>query len=113
MRQISSLSDAPRQQFSYVIDNYEPVNVYLEFVALQYSWFMTITWGNFSLYNERVAVSPNLLRQFKNIIPFGIMITGENDIDPFAVDSWITKNKFYFLSQDDVESIESGLYVRT
>ena len=110
MKEITILNDAPKQTFKFTIDGYDYVEVYIEFKPQQYSWFFNLTWGNFSLFGERVAVSPNLLRQFKDLIPFGIMISGEDGLDPFAIDSWVTKNKFYFLSADEVLTIESDTY---
>jgi hypothetical protein len=44
------------------------------------------------------------------MIPFGIQITGDGALDPFAVDSWVTSNTFNFLSADEVLTIESDYY---
>ena len=110
MRKITILNDSPKQTFKYNIDGYDAVEIYLEFKPQQYSWFFNLTWGTFKLFGERVAVSPNLLRQFKDLLPFGIMIEGENALDPFEIDSWINKNNFYFLTSDEVLTVESDTY---
>ena len=110
MKEITNLNDAPKQTFKFNLEGYDYVEIYLEFKPQQYSWFFNLTWGTFKLFGERVAVSPNLLRQFKDMIPFGIQITGDSALDPFAVDSWVTSNKFNFLSADEVLTIESDYY---
>jgi hypothetical protein len=108
---ISALNDRPKQTFKAVIDGYDTATITIEFKPEQFGWFMSIVWGTFELYNERVATSDNILRQFKNIIPFGILIEGVNAIDPLTIDSWLTDNKFYMLDQADIEEVEA-LYVK-
>lgn len=45
----------------------------ISFVPLQYGWFITnLTYGSFIINGLRITVSPNMLRQFKNQIPFGL-----------------------------------------
>lgn len=108
---ISVLNDRPKQTFKAVIDGYDTATITLEFKPEQLGWFMSIVWGTFELYNERVATSPNLLRQFSNIIPFGILIDGVNAIDPLKIDSWVTDNNFYILDKSDLDEVEA-LYVK-
>lgn len=112
MRQITTLNDSFKQQFRFTIDGYDSAEVYLEFKPQQYAWFMNLTWGEaFLLYQTRVVVSPNLLRQFKNIIPFGILIVGPDAIDPYSNDAWLNGWQFLVLDQSDFEDVEA-LYVR-
>jgi len=35
-------------------------------------WFMSVEWEGFELNGVRVTKSPNMLEQYRNIIPFGI-----------------------------------------
>lgn len=112
MRQITTLNDSNKQQFRFSIDGYDSAEVYLEFKPQQYAWFMNLTWGNvFSLYQTRIVVSPNLLRQFINVLPFGITIVGPSAIDPYAVDAWLNGWKFYVLDSTDLADVEA-IYVR-
>jgi len=113
MRQITTLNNSSHQQFDFALEGYDSVRVYLEFKPQQYGWFMTLTWGSFVLSNERLSVSDNLLRQFRDMIPFGIMITGIDAIDPSSIDSWIDNNFFYFLTADEVLEVEATAYVRS
>jgi hypothetical protein len=108
---ISVLNDRPKQTFKAVIDGYDTAEITLEFKPEQYGWFMSIVWGSFEVYNERVSTSLNLLRQFSKIIPFGILVEGTDAIDPLKIDSWVTDNKFYMLDQADIEEVEA-LYVK-
>lgn len=112
MRQITTLNDTSKQQFRFSIDGYDAAEIYLEFKPQQEGWFMNLIWGDvFTLNQTRVVVSPNLLRQFVNVLPFGITIVGPEAIDPFSIDAWLNGWEFYVLDQDDLDQVED-LYVR-
>lgn len=112
MRKITTLNNFYKQIFRVSIDGYSAVEISLEFKPQQFAWFVSLTWGTFSLNNERVAISPNLLRQFKNIIPFGIMISNTTAvIDPFSKDSWLEGWEMYILSEDELVEVEA-IYVK-
>ncbi len=111
MRQIVVLNDIAKQNFKVSIANYDFVDVTLEFSRSQYSWYMSIKWGDaFEVNNDRVACSPNLLRQYRDIIPFGFLIRGPDSIDPFAIDAWMNGWGIYILDETDLIDVESLLY---
>ena len=111
MRKISSLTADPRQTFNAVISGYASAVIVIEYRDLQYGWFISVQWGSFVLNNERVSNSPNLLRQFQNLLPFGIMISGKNDVDPMLIDSWVTTNDLYIVDSTDFDLVDAE-YVR-
>jgi len=110
MIKIELLTEYPKQQFNASISGYSTALIYLEYKPLQYGWFINITWGTFVIKNERVSNSFNLLRQFKDIIPFGIYVTGVDSLDPILIDSWKTTHEFWILDSTDIVDIEA-LYV--
>lgn len=107
MKEIVSLNDNAKQIFRYSFDNYAPIEISLEYRENFYSWFMNIVWGDWSIYNERIAVAPNLLRQFRNVLPFGIMIYGPDDVDPFSRTSWVDGWRFIMLDTTDIAEVET------
>lgn len=109
MRQITGLTNDTKQQFDAVIEGYDVANIYLEYKPNQFGWFMDVTWGEFSTNNLRVTVGPNILRQFKNIIPFGIAISGVDSVDPVTVDDWLGHNVFYILDETDKALVEDAI----
>jgi hypothetical protein len=111
MRQITTINDYPKQSFFITIENYESAEVLLEFKPLQQGWFINLTWGTVGIKQMRVVAGPNILSQFSNVLPFGIAISGVDDIDPFAIDAWLTGWKFYVLDQNDLAEVEA-LYVQ-
>lgn len=112
MIEVTALTNSPKQKFNLVIEGYDVVKIYLEFKSQQEGWFLSLDWGeSFSLKNERVSTSPNLLRQFKNLLPFGLLISGSDAIDPVTIDSWVQTNKMYLIEADELDDIEA-LYVK-
>ena len=111
MKKISGLTNDVKQKFVAVIDGYDAATITLEYKSQQYAWYMSVVWGDFAIYGERVAVSYNLLRQFRDILPFGIAVSGVDAMDPLFKDSWLSANSFFILDSTDIETVEA-LYVR-
>jgi len=109
MKELFLSSDA-KQNFLAPITGYDPVDITIEYKPSQYGWFISLVWGNFSINNERISISPNLLRQFKNVLPFGILISGFQAEEPIFITSWLENNKFVILDQNDLSMIELRYY---
>ena len=107
MKKIPGITDDAKQQFNAVIEQYDNATIYLEYKPQQYGWFMNITWGSFSTSNIRVTNYPNILSQFKNVLPFGICITSLNGVDPVNQDDWLANNSFYILEGSEVQEFEA------
>lgn len=108
MRQIVVLNDQAKQNFRVSVANYDFVDVTMEFCRSQYAWYMSIKWGDtFESNNDRVACSPNILRQYRKLIPFGFLIRGPDSIDPFAIDAWMTGWEIYILDETDLVDVEA------
>jgi hypothetical protein len=113
MRQITKISNQTKQQFKFVIDGYSPVTINIQFKLSQYAWFYSLKWGVFELNNEKLVCSLNLLRQFKNIIPFGIFIYHPQKLDPCDINDFTVNGfEFYMLDESDIETVE-GYYVKS
>lgn len=111
MFEITGITNEAKQRFFVTIEGYDSAEISLEYRPNQQGWFMSLSWGNFTFKNERVSVAPNFLRQFSNIIPFGLMVWGVSAIDPYTQDSWLSDNKMYLLDANEIEEVEA-LYVQ-
>lgn len=70
---IQQVTSDPNQKQTLILPNGQSVLFQIYFVPMQLGWFATqIVYGDFTLNNLRLTVSPNMLRQFKNEIPFGL-----------------------------------------
>lgn len=74
-------------------------------------WTMNVTYGNFTCNSIGVCCYPNILRQWKNVIPFGIACATADETDPFDVNDFLTKRAvLYLLTESDVSSVESQIF---
>jgi hypothetical protein len=104
MQQITSITNEPNQHFKLQIDQNSDVDIYLRWLDTQTAWFMDLVFGTtLSIYSKRVIISPNMLSQFSNQIPFGIMILSQYGQDPMTIDAFSTGNwQFYLMNAADV-----------
>jgi hypothetical protein len=111
MLRINEITDEPNQRHIVTIEGYENASLFLEFVPSQYSWFFSLVWGDFAIYTQRLTFNHNLLRQWKEILPFGIMVTTTNNLDPVTRDAFAQGvASLYVLTAADIEDMESYLY---
>lgn len=111
MKQIVSLTDSPRQQFQIPIDTGDYIDFYLYYYVTQYSWFFDFTYNNYTSKGNRVVLTPNALRNLKNIIPFGIAFMADGKVEPFSITDFSSgRVKMYVLTQSEVQEIESNIY---
>jgi hypothetical protein len=106
-RIITALTDDPKQIFYAVIAGYDVAKITLEWKPNQYGWFMSLIWGTFSVNNIRLCNYPNVLYQWKKVLPFGVAITGVNGQDPLVFNAWTTNNKFYLIDATDISEQEA------
>jgi hypothetical protein len=107
MKKIITLSNDSKQVFKFAIDGYEAVEITLEFKPSQNAWYYSILWGTFQVKNGRLVTGLNLLRQYRNIIPFGILVYHPENIDPMTIDDWTLNGyEFYMLDETDIAAVE-------
>lgn len=70
---IQQVTSDPLQKQTLILPDGTSLSLTIYFVPMQYGWVITnLTYGTFVLTGLRITVSPNMLRQFKNQIPFGL-----------------------------------------
>lgn len=78
---IQNITTDPKQTRILLLQDGSPVRVTMEFKPMQYGWFFnTLTYGdNFVLNGLRITNSPNMLHQWRNLIPFGLACFSVNN----------------------------------
>jgi len=113
MKLITGITDKPVQTFSLILADGSKASGTLRFRDQQTGWFMDITYGTVIINGLRLVSTPNLLRQFQEIIPFGLAFTMPAGADPFTIEAFSTAT-FALLEGTDLADIEDtffpGLY---
>lgn len=100
MYQIQQITSDPNQQQTIILPDGTSLLLVMRFVPMQYGWFITeLTYGTFTIRNVRITVSPNMLYQFKNNIPFGLACFSQDSREP--------------TQQQDFSSSAANLYILT
>ena len=111
MLQITEITEEPKQKHLLDIAGYEPAALYLEFRPNQNAWFFGLEWQTFATYNIQLTKNYNILRQFKNVIPFGIIIYTKSGQDPMTDDAFSSGDaQFFLLTASEVIELEAALY---
>lgn len=111
MKQIVEFSNDASQKLTIVNEDNSTFIFELQYSSLQQSWFYNLTYGTFSLNGKRLVSSPNILRQYQNIIPFGMAVYTNDGDDPFLINDLQSQRAIvYLLTAADVIQIESLFY---
>ena len=110
MLEITGITTDYRQQFNITIKNYGYAQMTLQYKPNQLAWFFDLTWQNFAITNQQLTMSPNILRQYRKILPFGIACVSSANIDPIVIEAFVVETKLYLLDASDVLSVESSVY---
>lgn len=71
---------------------------------MQYGWFITeLLYPDFTLRGLRITNSPNMLYQWRNLIPFGLACFSAGNREPSLQDDFVSgASKLYILSEEEV-----------
>ncbi len=103
MYQVSVTSDAVQDQ-NLVLADGSQISIEIRFVPMQFGWFFNyLNYGAFSLNGFRIVNSPNMLQQYRNLIPFGLACFSLSQREPSQQTDFSSGNSnLYILSSDDV-----------
>lgn len=79
MLPIQAISTEAKQRMELVLGDGTIVELEIEYKPQQYGWFITsLTYGEVVLKGLRIVTSPNMLYQWRNVLPFGLacFVTG-------------------------------------
>ena len=83
MLQIQHITDDAFQQQTVTLEDGSSFTFTLYFRPLQQAWFITnFTYQDFTLTELKVCVSPNMLFQFQNQLPFGLACFSAGNREP-------------------------------
>lgn len=112
MKEITALTGEPKQRYQLVLETNDTVDFRLYFYPSQRSWYFDFTYNTLTVDGSKVVLSPNTLRNFKNIIPFGIGFVTDGYVEPYKLDDFSSgRIKMILLNKEDVEDIERNIFL--
>src|SRR6266403_3673629 len=98
---IQQITTNPLQSQTLVLPDGTSFFLQLYFRPMQFGWFIEkFTYGDFVLNGLRITNSPNMLNQWRNILPFGLGCFSIANREPsFQEDFSSGNSKLYVLTQ--------------
>ncbi len=104
MNLIQQITSDTLQKQKLVLDDGTIVQITICFKPMQFGWFIQeLVYGNVTIQGRRIFVSPNMLYQFRNQLPFGIGCFSLGNREPSQQEDFSSGNvQLYILTQAEV-----------
>lgn len=111
MIKVTTLTDSPKQKFSIPLETGEKVAFRFYFDPTQMSWYFDFEINQKQYNGNKVVLGDNILRMYKQLIPFGLQVKANFSIEPFKLDDFSSgRVEIYILSRDDVKYVEGKVF---
>lgn len=111
MKLIQGITDAPNQTFVLQLADGSQATLALEYRSQQLAWFYSLTYGTKVINGRRLVTSPNVLRQFRNLLPFGLGVLMPNAVEPENQNVFLTGvGAIVLLSAEEVAQTEATYF---
>jgi hypothetical protein len=112
---LTGLTDDPNQEYPITLPDGSTVTMDLQYWPQQNGWYYDLSWDGQSppwqLNGMQLVANPNILRQWKNVIPFGLTVGTLNGQDPTSQEDFVNGNcTMILLNASDVAMIESTYF---
>lgn len=109
MQILDTISNDAKQKHTILLekDNSSLV-IRLVYKPTQIGWFMDVEYEtkDFYVYGLRVTTNLNILNQYRNLIPFGIICYCEDNQDPLSIEDFLVgRAHLAILSEEEVQEI--------
>ena len=110
MKQLTGLTAAPNQTFSHPLPDGETVFFSLRYAPSSQMFFLSLEVGEFEAKNIRLCNNANILRQYKNILNFGLFVEVSDGYEPFLINDFVSgRCTLNVLTAEEVEQLEDFL----
>lgn len=111
MYQFTTLGNEPKQQVTMLLDNGSRVVFNFNYKANQLGWFFGFKYNDIDYQNIRLTTSYNILRAYRNYLPFGLRCNTPDMEEPMSQDDFVNGYAtVYLLDKQDIETIEGKYY---
>lgn len=104
MYELKQITNDYKQIHNFTLPDGSSLECTIRWSEMQIGWFFdSIAYPNFLLKGMRICNSPNLLNQWRNLIPFGIACISKNNREPSLQNDFASKaSVLYVLTEEEV-----------
>lgn len=109
MQILDTISNDAKQKHTILLEkDNSSIVIRLVYKPTQIGWFMDVEYepNDFAVYGLRVTTNVNILNQWRNVLPFGIICYCEDNYDPLSIEDFLVERAHLaILSAEEVEEI--------
>ena len=109
MQKINNISNDAKQKHTILLEkDSSRIVLDLNYRPTQLGWFLDVTYENkgFKVCGLRITTNSNLLNQWRNVLPFGIICQCDDAQDPLLIDDFLVGRAVLgILSSEEAEQI--------
>jgi hypothetical protein len=110
MKLIDNITDQAYQTIHIVMDDSTVIDMNLKYLPAQQRWAYDITYGDKSIKGNILCNHPNLLRQWRRILPFGLACSVADGTEPILIDDFTSgRVQIHLLTGDEIEYVETDI----
>lgn len=111
MQIIGSISESSNQLIKPRLEDGSIINLELKYFPAIQRWIINVTHETFTVNGINLCSSFNILRQWKNVIPFGIACLTIDTADPIFIDDFISgRASIFILNEEEIQLFEDYVY---
>lgn len=101
---VNGITNSSLQSFNMTLPNGNTITMSIYFIQQQFGWFIkSLTYTTFQLSGTRITNSPNILHQYRNLIPFGLACYSKDDREPSHSQDFVSgASTLYILTAAEV-----------
>lgn len=112
MRLLDALTDDGVQSLIFSLADGSTVNLKFIYRPATQRWTIDVSYKTFVANGLGLSISPNLLRLWRNIIPFGMTVASADAAEPFKLDDFTSGRITIYMLDDtnggtDVQTMET------
>lgn len=106
MYQIQNITNDSKQKQTLVLPDGTSIVFSIYFCPMQLGWFIReLTYGEFTLNGLRICNSPNMLHQWRNVLPFGLACFSQDNREPSLQEDFSSQtSQLFILNSSEVEA---------
>ena len=109
MQLLDTISNDAKQKHTILLtkDN-SSIVLQLTYKPTQIGWFLDVEYEekDFAVYGLRVTTNLNLLNQWRNILPFGIICYCDDNQDPLSIEDFLVgRAHLAILNEEEVKEL--------
>jgi hypothetical protein len=108
---IQGITDQPKQQMTLVLEDGTSAILLMTYRPNQLAWVYDLTYGELVINGQQLVASPNVIRQFRMRLPFGIACITAGNVEPVNLEDFVNGTAaLYLLNSADVLDVEASVF---